>query len=281
MIDRDRFFAAVRDCLFGGKLSNSQIAGMSAMLDEWERRKLTDLRHLAYILATAYHEVDKTMQPIDEYGGDAYFRRMYDIEGARPAKARELGNIHPGDGALFHGRTFPQLTGRDNYRRMTRLVTMPRFGVDIEKEPDRANELPIAIAIMFEGMLRAESQFGDFTGVALEDYFNDRRDDPINARRTVNGLDCAEKIASHHHQFLAALTGRPAAKRLLLRGVTPGEDVKEVQRALEARGLYRKGIDGDFGDGTYQAVVALQRQSGLDVDGVVGDATRRALGLAA
>jgi len=49
------------------------------------------------------HETASTMQPIKEIGNAAYFKRMYDIEGARPAKARELGNIHPGDGAKFCG----------------------------------------------------------------------------------------------------------------------------------------------------------------------------------
>ncbi len=36
--------------------------------------------------------------------------------GAAPAKARELGNINPGDGARFHGRGYVQLTGAQQLR---------------------------------------------------------------------------------------------------------------------------------------------------------------------
>ncbi len=43
---------------------------------------------------------------------------------------------------------------------------------------------------MFEGMLDADSSFGDFTGVALDD-FNDRTDDPVSAHKIINGLDRA------------------------------------------------------------------------------------------
>lgn len=38
-----------------------------------------------------YHETAGTMQPVKEYGGQSCFKRVYDIQGARPAKARDLG----------------------------------------------------------------------------------------------------------------------------------------------------------------------------------------------
>jgi putative chitinase len=97
MIDRARFFAAARVSLFAGTLNQGQVNGIEAILDEWEHRQLTDLRHLAYMLATPYHEVDRTMQPIKEYGGERYFFRMYDITGDRPGVAKHLGNLQPGD----------------------------------------------------------------------------------------------------------------------------------------------------------------------------------------
>lgn len=210
MIDRARFYAAARVSLFGGTLSQGQVNGIEVILNEWDRQKLTDLRQLAYMLATPYHEVDRTMQPIKEHGDAAYFHRMYDIQGARPATARELGNLTPGDGVRFCGRGLVQLTGRRNYRKMTALVTQPRWAIDLERDPDQALRGDIAVAILFEGMLRADSHFGDFTGVALEDFFNATRDDPIGARRIINGQDRAELIAGYHHQFLAALKGASA-----------------------------------------------------------------------
>ena len=59
--------------------------------------------------------------------------------------------------------------------------------------------------IMVEGMTDGESRVGDFTGVSLEDYFNKHRDDPFNARRIVNGLDQADKIAGYYYKFLHAI----------------------------------------------------------------------------
>lgn len=55
-------------------------------------------------------------------------------------------------------------------------------------------------------------------------------------------------------------------------------DVAALQVALGARGLYGGGIDGVRGPGTASAVRGFQRVAGLAVDGIVGRATRRALG---
>jgi hypothetical protein len=62
----------------------------------------------------------------------------------------------------------------------------------------------------------------------------------------------------------------------LRRGWT-GEDVKTLQRALEGAGSYRGPVDGVFGGGTESAVRAFQASKGLTADGVVGEATWKAL----
>jgi len=201
VIARETFFkdAAVL-ALFRGDYSPGQSSGINAIFDEWAARKYTDLRWLAYILATAFHETQRKMQPIDEYGGPDYWFRMYDPEGDRPDFARENGNIYPGDGVKFHGRGLPQLTWRNNYRTMG-----TRLKVDLEGKPDLALVPAIAIQIMFEGMV-----FGLYTGKSLGMYFNDTRDAPIDARRIVNGTDKAELIAGYHRTFLAALRSASA-----------------------------------------------------------------------
>jgi len=64
--------------------------------------------------------------------------------------------------------------------------------------------------------------------------------------------------------------------------IRKGDDspwVIEVQKALAARGLYKKAVDGDFGDGTDNAVRAFQLSIPLPVTGDVDEATARALGL--
>lgn len=52
-----------------------------------------------------------------------------------------------------------------------------------------------------------------------------------------------------------------------------GVDVTRIQKALRDAGLYQGEPDGIFGPGTETAVKGFQADSGLVVDGVVGDAT--------
>lgn len=52
-----------------------------------------------------------------------------------------------------------------------------------------------------------------------------------------------------------------------------GSDVTTLQQRLSALDLYTGAIDGVFGLQTEQAVETFQRQSGLEIDGVVGPAT--------
>lgn len=191
---RAAFYDAVRESPFGGRLSRGQVEGMEIILDEWLGRDHSDSRWLAYMLATVFHETARTMQPIRERGGAAYFRRMYDPEGARPHVARALGNTEPGDGARFCGRGFVQLTGRANYRRMAELT-----GHDLVDDPDKAMAPAIATEILFEGMIG-----GHFTGHALGDHFNAETADWNGARRIVNGTDRAAEIAGYGRAFHAA-----------------------------------------------------------------------------
>src|SRR4051794_7645085 len=56
-----------------------------------------------------------------------------------------------------------------------------------------------------------------------------------------------------------------------------GDEVKQIQQALQAKELYRGPIDGAFGGGTRAAVIAFQRAQNLSVDGRVGNQTWGAL----
>ncbi|MFZ5815048.1 MAG: L,D-transpeptidase family protein, partial [Bacillota bacterium] len=57
-----------------------------------------------------------------------------------------------------------------------------------------------------------------------------------------------------------------------------GPDVRAVQAGLRAQGFYQGPLDGVFGRGTYDAVIAFQARRGLTVDGIVGPSTYNALG---
>lgn len=57
-----------------------------------------------------------------------------------------------------------------------------------------------------------------------------------------------------------------------------GEDVRQLQKTLLAKGYYQvRTADGVFGQWTYDAVRAFQKDHGLSVDGIAGKNTLRAL----
>lgn len=218
-LNRKVFFDAVRKAPFPGSMTQHQVEGCEAILREWERRGLRDLRWLAYMLGTAFWETARTMQPITEYGGRSYFDK-YET-GTRLGKV--LGNVEPSDGYRYRGRGFVQITGRSNFSKM-QLIT----GAPLVADPDKALDPAIAAAIMFEGMQR-----GTFTSKKLADYFNDRLTDWVNARRIINGTDKAETIASMARQFHGALI---AASDTNSR-VPPPPDIPKPKPPTSAKGV--------------------------------------------
>jgi putative chitinase len=195
-INRDFFFATCRSDLFDSSLNQTQLTGLTALLNYWEGKYADrDDRWLAYVLATAYHEVDRRMKPINEYGTKAYFMRNYDKTG-NSRKAAELGNTEVGDGARYHGRGFVQLTGRRNYQDWSN-----RLGINLITNPDKALDLGIATKIIFDGMV-----LGTFTGRQLSQYFNPTTADWTNARRIVNGTNKANLISGYGLSFYKAIS---------------------------------------------------------------------------
>jgi putative chitinase len=192
-MNRKKFYDSVRESIFGGSITSKQVEGMEAVLNEWEKRKLTDLRWLAYIFATIYHETAHTIQPIEEFGkgnGRKYGRKikMSGIAYEKPDK-------------IYYGRGLVQLTWYENYERMGKLLKL-----DLLNNPELVLTIPVSVAVTFEGMTRGLSGSGDFTGKCLEMYFNATNDDPIGARKIINGTDKANTISLHHKKFLIALT---------------------------------------------------------------------------
>lgn len=191
-MDRSRFYAELRkrgSGVFGTALSQSQVNGTEAVLDEAEKRS-TPRAHLAYMLATDFHETAHTMQPIHERGKVSYFDKYE--PGTKIGQS--LGNSLKGDGFRFRGRGLVQLTGRRNYG-----VASKKLGVDFVANPDRAIELRLAVAIMFDGMAD-----GWFTSKKLSDY-DGAPYDYKNARRIINGTDRAAQIAGYAGVFEGAL----------------------------------------------------------------------------
>lgn len=193
LIDRKNFFSCLKAQGLFQTLKQTQVDGVNFILNEWDTRtELTDIRWLAYMLATTYHETAMTMLPIAEYGkgkGKPY-----------GSKIKMNRQSYSSPNKLYYGRGYVQLTWYENYDKMGRLLH-----VDLLNNPELAMSPPIAIKIMIEGMTKGDSNFGDFTGKSLEMYFNKTTNDSINARRIINGTDKAKTIANYHNRFLDCL----------------------------------------------------------------------------
>lgn len=185
MIDREKFYASIRSPLFDGELSQRQVDGINAIFDCWDKSGFTDLRWLGYALATVYHETGRAMYPIEEVG-----------KGKGHPYGFPVGPWHQ----VYDGRGDIQLTWEANYRKASQKLAPHGISVDLDKDPTLALHPDIAAAILIYGMVE-----GWFTGKKLSDYFSATKDDPVNARRIVNGIDKAQTIAGYYGHFLAAL----------------------------------------------------------------------------
>ena len=56
-----------------------------------------------------------------------------------------------------------------------------------------------------------------------------------------------------------------------------GEKVWKLQEKLKTLGYYEGEVDGQFGPGTREAVIAFQKMNNLDADGLAGEETQRVL----
>ena len=117
VIDRVRFFNAVRVQPFGGTISQAQVDGCNAILDHWDGQTAeTDIRWLAYMLATVFWETDRAMTPVEEYGHGA--GQLY-------------GTADPTTAKIYYGRGDVQLTWKPNYAKMGAIL-----GVDLVDHPE-------------------------------------------------------------------------------------------------------------------------------------------------
>lgn len=99
-----------------------------------------------------------------EIWGPTAAQLTYDIKGPRPSKARSLGNTAPGDGKLYRGRGWIQLTGKANYQAAASIA-----GADIVNQPDLAAQPAVAnrTAIhYFETRVMNRTQANDIQGIS-------------------------------------------------------------------------------------------------------------------
>ena len=212
-MNRERLFASLRGGLLSGGIKQSQVETIDAILDEAEHRR-TPAGHVAYILATAYHELGSDMVATTEE--NLYYTKASRIRQVWPSRfptdaaaapyvknpkalANKVYNGRMGnregsdDGWVFRARGPSGTTGRDNPLRAGRAL-----GVDLIANPERAADPAVGIPIMFEGMTG-----GWFTGVSLDDV--DDTESFVDDRKVINGTDRAALIATYAEAFQKAL----------------------------------------------------------------------------
>ena len=169
----------------------AQLQGIDATLTAGA---ITDTRQLAYILATAYHETAKTMQPIEEYGkgkGKPYGEKLK--YGGGPNKRVAYSTPDK----LYFGRGHTQNTWYETYEKLTAHNTN---GWDFLNNPELLLTMQPSVWATFYAMTT-----GLYTGRKLSQYFNDTVTDPVNARKIINGLDKADMIAGYYEKFMECL----------------------------------------------------------------------------
>lgn len=186
------FYSNIRQRPFGGRMSQSQVDGVNAILKAFNTHGDGSDKTLAYVLATAYHEVGGRMEPVREgfASTDARARRI--------VRNRKYGKPAGPYGHVYYGRGYVQLTWLENYERSSKDA-----GVDLVKDPDAVLDSEIAAKILIRGIIDGRFN-GRGHGIA---YYlpKDGKDDLKNARRTVNITDKWQKIAGHYRDFLKAI----------------------------------------------------------------------------
>lgn len=164
-----------------GKLSPEQEAGTLVILKASEGLPVS---YIAYMLATAWHETNKTMQPVRE----AYWL-------SEEWRRKNL-RYYP-----HYGRGYVQITWPANYEKADRELKLDGAllrDLDLAMQPD------IAAKIMRLGMVE-----GWFTGKKLSDYLPAAKGTNaqfVQCRRIINGTDKAQAIADYATSFQDTLS---------------------------------------------------------------------------
>jgi hypothetical protein len=179
--DPEAFFSAIRHSVFGGRLTQPQVDGVTLLLDAMGAAGWS-IAWAAYGMATAAHETAKSMQPVRE----AYYL-------GEPAATNYRKGLRY---SPFYGRGYVQLTWQKNYQHASDALGM---GGALLADPDEALEPSVAAAVMVRGM-----EEGWFTGRSLPAALPAERGSYaqfVGARAIVNGSDKADAIAALAIQF--------------------------------------------------------------------------------
>ncbi len=175
MSDLDKIVEAVPTTL-----RNNAKQSIPAILAACESAGVTNRAQIAYILATVQHE--SNFKPIREIWGPNQVpeQKRYDAPGNKlgnVTNSNPNANYTNGEGYLYRGRGYVQITGHANYANWS-----SRLGMDLVGNPDAALKPDNAARILVEGM-----RDGVFRNRSLDTYINGPKRDFEAARGIING----------------------------------------------------------------------------------------------
>lgn len=191
---------------------------------------------------------------------NAYAKQPEKIANIVYANRMGNGDTASGEGYAFRGRGIIQLTGKDNYSAFALSIKMT---------------LPDVIAYVTTKKGALESACWYWTSRNINAACD--ANDIVKMTKLVNGGTIGlEDRKKHYNEALAILGGAVAAPvnpqitdavTQVLRKGSKGDMVKKLQAALGVN------ADGDFGQGTENALKKWQDRNGLTADGVAGPKT--------
>jgi len=219
---------------------------------------------VCHFLAQAAHE-SASFRTLEEYASGAAY------EGRK-----DLGNVNKGDGVRYKGRGIFQLTGRANYRQMSKILN-----VDLENNPELAETPEISVLTALEyWKTRGLNRWADANDIVTITKRINGGTNGLSDRRKY--YKKAITIITPNFKFEEKKPGpkpepqinnEESVLNIIVAKV--GDDssyVADLQEMLNKKGAKLE-TDGKFGPKTESAVKTFQRKAKLKVTGSIDTLT--------
>ena len=191
-------------------------ASVEAILKQCKEEGIRSADQVAYVLATAWHEsvMGKWMTETGWRTDKSAASIAENKYGNKTSEGRKMGNTQPGDGGKYRGRGYVQLTWKNNYQRMSKILQETGFTYTqdgVQYGNGKNNTKPIDLVTNYEHVNKNKQlaakilvmgmDKGIFAGDnrGLDTYIPENKPATQanfeNARKIVNGSDQKKFIA--------------------------------------------------------------------------------------